>query len=125
VDEHAWNVLFEQRQLQKDLVCWVSPSQSLFAEWRCWVVGGRVVEVSQYRANDAMCVRRETAQEVHSAAHQLANLHLPAPCVVMDIALNPTGFKVVEYNPIHSSGWYAANIEIVLEPLLFLCGHVL
>ena len=31
------------------------------------------------------------------------------------IALTPEGYRVVEFNPIHSAGWYAANTARVLR----------
>jgi len=62
-----------------------------------------------------MQVRRETRLEIVEAARRLANRYLPTPCVVLDIALTDSGYKLVEFNPINSSGWYAADIGSVLD----------
>lgn len=104
-----------ERPLAPDLLCWASPVLRIDAEWRCWILHGRVVEISQYRKDGRMDYKREIHQEIFAIAVDLSNRYLPAPCVVMDIALTDDGYSVIEYNPIHSSGWYAADVSTVLD----------
>lgn len=111
------------RELGRDLLCWASPLQEIEAEWRCWVIGGKVVEVSQYRRAGEMAVERDASGDVVEQASALAARYLPAECVVMDMALSSDGYSVIEYNPIHCSGWYAADVDHVLDEWLNWAAH--
>lgn len=113
-DHDSWLNTVSTRALPRDLICWASPTQHIIAEWRCWVIGGTVIEVSQYRRNEQMSLSRETNNEIFEVAQGLADIYLPAPCVVLDIALTENGYKLIEFNPIHCSGWYAGNVNNVL-----------
>ena len=109
-----WLSVVSERTLDTHLGCWVTPVQAIAAEWRCWVVGGRVISISKYREESKMAVSPESSVEVWAAARELAGVFLPEPCVVLDIAKTDRGFSVVEFNPIHCSGWYAADTPKVL-----------
>jgi hypothetical protein len=114
-DASSWQQAVQSRRLAGELDCWVTPVRHIEAEWRCWIVGGEVVNVSQYRDSERMCVREENDVGVWRAASELSGVFTPAPCVVMDIAKTDTGHAVIEYNPIHCSGWYAARVDRVLS----------
>jgi hypothetical protein len=114
-DADTWGAERVRRELANDLMCWASPVAQIDAEWRSWVIGGVVVEVSQYRRAGTMHVQRETSLAVHEAAQKLASTFTPAPCVVLDIARVRGQYVVVEFNPIHCSGWYAADVAQVLD----------
>lgn len=113
-----WGLEAQARRLRADLDCWVSPVREIRAEWRCWFVGGKFVAASQYRETDQMAVVADAPAAVEAYARQVADLWLPAPCVVMDVAAVAEGFRVVEFNPIHSSGWYAVDVAAVLQAWL-------
>jgi hypothetical protein len=117
-DAPAWAAVVKERDIKAELTCWASPVKAILAEWRCWLVGGEMVEVSQYRHNGQMARERGAPVEVHTFVGQIARQWLPAPCVVMDVALTPEGLHVLEFNPIHGSGWYAAEPAKVLRPFL-------
>jgi hypothetical protein len=114
VDSANWTQVREKRRLNGDLLCWVSPPQQISAEWRCWVVGGMVVEISKYREDGQKALERETKPEVFASAQRLADRYLPAPCVVLDMAQVGARQVLIEFNPIHTSGWYAADVGKVL-----------
>jgi hypothetical protein len=110
-----WNEIRSSRGLAGDLSCWASPIQIIDKEWRCWVVGGKIVEISKYRESGHMALEQEKNPEIWEVAQRFANQYLPAPCVVLDIAEVSGNYKVIEFNPIHCAGWYAARIEVVLD----------
>lgn len=120
-DSTAWATLRGDRELADDLACWVSPVAAIEAEWRCWIVGGKVIEVSKYREAGQHVRARETGVEIYAAAKRLADHYLPAPCVVLDVARVARQYVLVEFNPIHCSGWYAANVGAVLDAWLAWC----
>ncbi|MBX3755176.1 ATP-grasp domain-containing protein [Ralstonia pickettii] len=117
-DVDAWEAVRADRRLADDLGCWISPISCIDAEWRCWFVGGRLVDLARYRENGQMAVARESASEVKEAAERLASVYLPTPCVVLDIARAAGQYTVIEFNPIHCSGWYAADVPKVLSAWL-------
>lgn len=114
-DQAAWGVVHAERALNGDTACWVSPVQNIAGEWRCWFVGGQLVEVSQYRRGGQGHYERGAPDDIGRYAQSVADRFLPAPCVVMDVALAESGPRVIEFNPIHSAGWYAADVAAVLK----------
>lgn len=117
-DASSWAELVCRRELASTLPCWVSPPVNIDAEWRCWVIGSEVVEISQYRRDGEHHRVPAATPELVAVAQALADAYCPAPCVVMDMALTADGYQVLEYNPIHCSGWYAARTDRVLAQWL-------
>lgn len=114
----SWAEMRTDRGIADGLDCWASPAKEINGEWRCWFVGHTLVEISRYRKDGAMARMRGAPAEVVEFASTIAVTWLPAECVVMDIALTPDGPRVLEFNPIHGSGWYAADVPTVLEAWL-------
>lgn len=116
-DSETFARLVEDRQhmLTDDLPCWVSPPAEILSEDRCWIVGGEVIEISRYRQKGVRYYERNTRRDVYEAARELASIFHPVENVVMDIANTPDGYKVIEFNPIHGSGWYGADIGHILD----------
>lgn len=117
-DVSSWAEMRADRAVAKGLLCWASSVKPITGEWRCWIVGGRLVEVSQYRLDGAMARVRGAPADVLAFATEVAQTWLPAECVVVDIARTPLGLRVLEFNPIHGSGWYAADAPTVLAAWL-------
>lgn len=113
-----WQALAQERNLSPDLPCWVSPAKDIFSEWRLWLIGGAVVGASRYRHAGALALEPGAPEDVRQFARAVAATWLPAPCVGMDVALTPQGLKVVEFNPIHCCGWYAAPVDEILQAWL-------
>jgi hypothetical protein len=120
-DVESWGNMLRIRQEQRQILpsetleCWVSTIKKIEAEYRCWFIDHTLVDVSRYRKNSELSLQRETSDEVLGAAEALGRQHLPIGNVVMDIARTADGFKVIEFNPINSSGWYAASTETILS----------
>jgi hypothetical protein len=88
------------------------------AEWRWFVVGGKIVSGSMYRAHGQLRKLRELDQDVVNEAQSLADAWLPMDCVVMDTALVRGRFvKVVEFNCINCSGFYENDVDAVFKAL--------
>jgi hypothetical protein len=98
-----------------EVVCWASATRTIDSEIRCWFVGGELVEASQYRRDNALALRRVDDSGVLKVAAELGNRYLPVDNVVMDIAFQDGEAFVLEYNKIHSAGWYDANVDRVLD----------
>lgn len=99
---------------------WTSPVREIRAEVRTWMIGGRAVAGSTYRIGGAHDRRADHpfVDEVAAAAVADHARWSPARHYVVDHALTDEGWLVIEYNPIHSSGWYDADPGVVLEAFM-------
>lgn len=119
-DAATWDEMLGERRssmgvVLDDVVCWASATKSIDQEIRCWFVGGELVEASRYRLDGLLVIVRVDDPGIMRVAAALAGCYLPSANAVMDIALHGGEAYVVEYNKIHSAGWYAADVDRVLD----------
>ncbi len=89
----------------------VSDPVEILAEWRFFVVKGKVVAGSQYRKFGKTQWTSNIPTYVYEEAKRMSSVYKPAACFTMDLAM--TGdlkMKIVEYNCINCSGLYEANV---------------
>lgn len=118
-DAKSWGDTIHRRRREygkgiDDVVCWASDIRPIDEEIRCWVLGGRLVDASRYRRGGALEIERISDRGVLGLAAELVELYAPGRDFVMDMALSQGEGYVLEYNPIHSSGWYGADIGSIL-----------
>lgn len=92
----------------------VAPPQKIHAEWRFFIVDGRVVDGSSYRIAGQRMANPVARPELYELAQSLADGWLPHPTCVMDVAQTDDGFKVIEFNTFNSSGFYAHDIDKIV-----------
>lgn len=103
-------------QLQPDTMVVLSLPKVIDAEYRWFIIGGKVVSGSMYRNNGQLYSEEQLDPLVIQEAQEFANKWLPNPCCVMDLALLSTGeVKVIEFNAINSSGFYKCNISKIFQ----------
>ena len=95
------------------------------AEFRWFIVGGKVISGSLYLCRGQFRKERITDPELIAEAQQFADKWLPSPCCVMDLALVDNQLKVVEFNCINSSGFYDTDIDLILKELYNYCLNTL
>jgi len=103
--------------LEPDTRIVVATQKNISAEWRWFIVGGKIVSGSMYRAHNQLRKVRETDQEVIDEAQRLADIWLPMDCVVMDTAVVGDEVKVIEFNTINSSGFYDNDVNAIFKAL--------
>lgn len=114
-DKESWLKHKEERNVNDSLSVMMSSIKKINAEYRSWFIDGEIVEISQYRKNDVHERERITDPALFAVALGLANqLHTGHP-YVLDFADTDGGFKLIETNPLHASGWYAADVGRVLD----------
>lgn len=113
-DRASWAATRAERNLHEDLLCWVSPVRTIKREWRCWIVGGIVVEYCQFREGGKPVSERKAPGAVFNLASRIGSTWLPAATVVVDIAETAEGLQVVGFTPIHSAAWHGVDISEVL-----------
>jgi hypothetical protein len=104
-------------QLQPDTMIVLSEPKNIDAEYRWFVVGGKVITGSMYRNNGQLFSQEQLDPDVIAEAQSFADKWLPDQCVVMDLALTDYGMKVIEFNCINSSGFYACNVKKIFDAL--------
>lgn len=98
-----------------DTMVAISHPKEILQEWRYFVVGGKVISGSTYRMNGARVVQRETDASQLEIAQRLADVWLPHPVCVMDVARTGDGHKVVEFNCLNASGVYDHDVPSIVR----------
>lgn len=94
----------------------ISEIQEIDAEWRWFIVNGKIISGSMYRAHGQLRQIQETDHSVINEAQTIADQWLPDSCCVMDTCLLKSGnVKVVEFNTINSSGFYANDVPAIFD----------
>jgi hypothetical protein len=86
---------------------WVAPVVAIEREVRLWIVGGSPIAAGQYRPN---------VEPFDSLALPTLG-DLPLDDIVADFALTPDGWKLLEFNCIHTAGFYAIDPADLLRAL--------
>jgi hypothetical protein len=106
------------RNVDPTLPIWISPPRDIALEMRIWMIDGEAACWSTYRVEGRpeYLTDHPRTQDALATAAQLHDVYRPDRHYVIDLALCSDGtFRLVEYNPIHSSGWYAADPEHMLR----------
>lgn len=99
---------------------WASGPKDIVGEVRVWMIGGRVAAASTYRICGEHDRRRKHpfVDEAVAVAQDYHRIWHPGRHYVVDLAMTGEGMRVVEYNPIHSSGWYDADPADVISAFM-------
>lgn len=96
----------------------LSAPQTILSEHRMFVVNREVVTATQYQKDGAVDLSATSPQDAWDLAQQMANLEWqPDIAYVCDVAITPTGPKIVELNAMSTSGWYLADIPKLAHAL--------
>ncbi len=97
----------------------ISPIQTIDAEIRFFIIGGKVITGSYYRKDRLFRTNIPVSADLYTAAQKFADIWLPHETIVMDICQLRSGeFKIVEFNCLTASGLYncdALKLIIALE----------
>lgn len=93
----------------------VAKTKNILAETRWFVVGGKVIDGSTYRLRGQRVLIHENNESHLKEAQQMANIWLPHPTCVMDLAETDEGLRVVEFNTFNSSGFYHHDIPKIIR----------
>jgi hypothetical protein len=104
-------------QLSPDTEVVISYPKTIHAEYRWFIVGGKVITGSMYKNEGQLFTKEIVEQEIITETQKLADFWLPDPCCVMDLALTDFGVEVVEFNCINSSGFYACDVKKIFDAL--------
>lgn len=107
-----------KQKLSKETKVLFAPLKTIQQEIRCWIVGGEVVTISQYKiGNRVNYQNHDNNQEAQIFAKKMARFFCPAEAFVLDICLFEDDYRVVEVNTINCSGFYDADMSKLIQSL--------
>ena len=102
--------------LNKNTPIALAPERKILAEYRLFVVEGKIVTGSLYKLGKRVIYDSDYLNdEVVKFAESMIEMWEPAKGYVLDIAETPEGCKVIEYNNLNCSGLYASNVHKLIE----------
>lgn len=107
--------------LNDETIVLYAPEKNIEKEFRCFVVGGKIIDVSSYKENEVIQWKEPTEQERQKCEDffvEVSQKYRPDDCYVVDFCLSGGTMKVIEYNCIHSSGFYTCDIAKILQAMV-------
>lgn len=92
----------------------IAPIKNISAEWRWFIVNGKIIDGSMYRLRHRLYKKHEDDIAVLNEAQNLADMWLPHKICVMDTALVNGEIKIIEFNCLNSSGIYDHDVEKII-----------
>lgn len=99
----------------KDTMIMIAPLKKIEREYRFFVVDGKVITGSQYKIGSRVTTAECTEDSVIKFAQKMVDIWQPDIAFVIDIAMTPDGFKVIEINCLNGAGFYACNMPKVAD----------
>ena len=101
------------------LIC---ASKEIMREYRLWVVDHKIVTASLYKIGSRVVYDGNVDDDVILFGTNLVTdmpptRWVPDRAFVLDIALTPDGFKIIEINCLNAAGLYAANVGKLVEAI--------
>jgi hypothetical protein len=88
----------------------MAPLKKIYAEWRFFIVDGKVITGSMYKHGDRVVYSDMIPEYVTAYAQEMANLWCPNRAFDLDVCETEDGMKIVEINSINSAGFYACDM---------------
>lgn len=93
----------------------VAKNKIILAETRWFVVDGKVIDGSTYRLRGQQVAIHDNNDNNLKEAQEFADIWLPHPTCVMDLASTDEGTRVIEFNTFNSSGFYHHDIPKIVK----------
>lgn len=101
--------------LTSDTLIQLARPKKIFAEYRCWVVKGKIVTISRYKFGWTVAYDNMDGGSIGDLVREYAQARVdewqPLDAFVIDVCDTPDGFKIVEINTINSCGFYACDMQ--------------
>lgn len=92
-----------------------APLKAIEAEYRFFVIGGRVVTGCRYMHGDLVRSSTIVPEEITQFAQQCSNIWAPNDAFAIDIAVTPDGLRVIELNSANAAGFYACDMGRIVD----------
>jgi predicted nucleic acid-binding protein len=95
----------------------IASPKKILEEYRFFIVQQKIVGESLYNVKGNVIVNPHVPKEIHSVAEEYMRLYQPDDAFVMDLAKTEKGVFIVEYNCLNASGFYACNVDNIVQAL--------
>jgi len=100
--------------LQADTMVMMSPLKTIYTESRFFVVDGKVITGSIYKVGNTVRSSDIIDDDLWNYTQSMVDIWQPARAFVLDVALTPDGFKIIEVNNLNSAGYYKCDIQKIV-----------
>lgn len=97
--------------LTPDTSIMLATPEEIHAEYRCWVVRGKVVTSSLYKRGARVFYQSDVDPLVVQYAQARVAEWAPCEAFVLDVCDTPRGMRIVEINTLNAAGFYAADLQ--------------
>lgn len=98
-------------ELASDQLIMLCAPQTIWSEYRFWVVKGQIVTSSLYKIGNRVRYELGAPEPVTRFVESRIADWQPHEAFVIDVAVTPDGLKVIEINTLNSSGYYAGDVQ--------------
>lgn len=95
----------------------LAPPLEIHAEYRYWVVKGRIVTRSLYKRGARVFYSSEVDDRLDEYVRACLHEWLPHETFVIDVCDTPMGMRIVEINTLNAAGFYAADMQRLVSAL--------
>lgn len=106
--------------VHKDKFLILSEKKVIRAEYRFFVIDGKVVTGSLYKIRVQLITSDSIDKEAFVFAQKMVDSWVPSQAFVIDIALTDKGPKIIEVNNISSAGLYKSDVSKILTEMELL-----
>lgn len=101
----------EYATVTPDTMYVASTPKNIEAEFRFFVVDGKVITYSQYVSGGRFYAHPQVDEYIVKFAQDMVDIYQPDRAFVIDIAITEGDLKVIEVNSINSSGLYLIDVQ--------------
>ena len=103
--------------IRKDDLVQICDAKHIYAEYRLWVVEGKIVTSSLYKRGGRVYSDEDVDPEIIEFGYQCIHRWGPARAYCLDIFVGEDGPKIGEVNNINAAGFYKADIQKLILAL--------
>ena len=103
--------------LTEDTLIQVARPKKLTQEVRFWVVDGKIITQSTYRRGSFLVYDNVVDQDAIDFAQSMVDIFQLAKTFVIDLALTPEGWKIIECGSTSCAGFYDADMQKLIMSL--------
>lgn len=95
----------------------ISKVKDIYSEYRFFIINNKIITYSQYKSGGQVYLSEFVPNEAINFVSNIINIWQPAKAFVVDIAYTDEGYKIVEFNNFNASGFYACNVQKIIEAI--------
>ena len=106
--------------LDGDTMVSYAPIQTIYTETRFFIVDGKIATSSIYVCGGLKhpkCMNIPVDTAATDFVNEMIKIWQPARGFVMDVALTPSGYKIIEINCLNSSGFYNIDVMALIDAI--------